>query len=75
MGACEPAETNRGGTDRPGQSPDQGTVAFEMATLSQFKSFDDAVKEANRLPFGLAAYAWTKSAKTATMTKEPITSR
>ncbi len=36
-----------------------------MAIINPFKSFDDAVTEANRLPFGLAAYAWTKSAKTA----------
>jgi len=36
-----------------------------MAMINPFKNFDDAVKEANRLPFGLAAYAWTKSAKTA----------
>jgi succinate-semialdehyde dehydrogenase/glutarate-semialdehyde dehydrogenase len=36
-----------------------------MAIINPFKTFDDAVKEANRLPFGLAAYAWTKSAKTA----------
>src|SRR4029453_2449311 len=36
-----------------------------LATINPFKTFDDAVKEANRLPFGLAAYAWTKSAKTA----------
>ena len=27
--------------------------------------FNDAVEEANRLPFGLASYAFTKSAKTA----------
>jgi succinate-semialdehyde dehydrogenase/glutarate-semialdehyde dehydrogenase len=36
-----------------------------MAIINPFKSFDDAVREANRLPYGLAAYAWTKSAKTA----------
>ncbi len=36
-----------------------------MAMINPFKSFDDAVTEANRLPFGLAAYAWTRSAKTA----------
>ncbi len=36
-----------------------------LAIINPFKSFDDAVTEANRLPFGLAAYAWTKSAKTA----------
>lgn len=36
-----------------------------MALINPFKSFDDAVQEANRLPFGLAAYAWTRSARTA----------
>ena len=36
-----------------------------LAVINPFKSFDDAVTEANRLPFGLAAYAWTRSAKTA----------
>jgi succinate-semialdehyde dehydrogenase/glutarate-semialdehyde dehydrogenase len=38
-----------------------------MAIINPFKTFDDAVREANRLPFGLAAYAWTKSAKTANL--------
>jgi succinate-semialdehyde dehydrogenase/glutarate-semialdehyde dehydrogenase len=36
-----------------------------LAVINPFKTFDDAVTEANRLPFGLAAYAWTNSAKTA----------
>ena len=36
-----------------------------LAVINPFKTFEDAVTEANRLPFGLAAYAWTKSAKTA----------
>jgi succinate-semialdehyde dehydrogenase/glutarate-semialdehyde dehydrogenase len=36
-----------------------------LAIINPFKTFDDAVTEANRLPYGLAAYAWTKSAKTA----------
>ncbi|MDH4479712.1 MAG: NAD-dependent succinate-semialdehyde dehydrogenase [Rhodoferax sp.] len=36
-----------------------------MAIINPFASFDDAVREANRLPFGLAAYAWTRSARTA----------
>jgi len=36
-----------------------------LAVINPFRTFDDAVAEANRLPFGLAAYAWTKSAKTA----------
>jgi succinate-semialdehyde dehydrogenase/glutarate-semialdehyde dehydrogenase len=37
-----------------------------LAIINPFKTFDDAVQEANRLPYGLAAYAWTNSAKTAT---------
>jgi succinate-semialdehyde dehydrogenase/glutarate-semialdehyde dehydrogenase len=36
-----------------------------LAIINPFRTFDDAVQEANRLPYGLAAYAWTKSAKTA----------
>jgi len=36
-----------------------------MAVINPFRRFEDAVREANRLPFGLAAYAWTRSAKTA----------
>ncbi len=36
-----------------------------MAPISPFKDFDDAMAEANRLPYGLAAYAYTRSAKTA----------
>src|SRR6202046_834785 len=37
-----------------------------LALISSFSKFDDAAEEANRLPFGLASYAFTKSAKTAT---------
>jgi len=36
-----------------------------LAVINPFRTFDDAVAEANRLPFGLASYAFTKSAKTA----------
>jgi succinate-semialdehyde dehydrogenase/glutarate-semialdehyde dehydrogenase len=36
-----------------------------IAVMVPFASFDNAVEEANRLPFGLAAYAYTRSAKTA----------
>jgi succinate-semialdehyde dehydrogenase/glutarate-semialdehyde dehydrogenase len=36
-----------------------------LAPIMPFSKFDDVVEEANRLPFGLAAYAYTKSAKTA----------
>jgi succinate-semialdehyde dehydrogenase / glutarate-semialdehyde dehydrogenase len=36
-----------------------------IAPIMPFSNFDAVVEEANRLPFGLAAYAYTKSAKTA----------
>jgi succinate-semialdehyde dehydrogenase / glutarate-semialdehyde dehydrogenase len=35
-----------------------------IATVSRFKTYDEAIAEANRLPYGLAAYAYTTSAKT-----------
>ncbi len=37
-----------------------------MAMISPFAKFDDAAEEANRLPYGLASYAFTSSTKTAT---------
>ena len=36
-----------------------------LAPIVPFSSFDEVIAEANRLPFGLAAYAFTKSLKTA----------
>ncbi len=36
-----------------------------VAPISSFNDFESVVEEANRLPYGLAAYAYTKSAKTA----------
>jgi len=36
-----------------------------LAPITSFQSFDAVVEEANRLPYGLAAYAYTRSAKTA----------
>ncbi len=36
-----------------------------MAAVRSFKNLDDAIAEANRLPFGLSAYAFTSSIKTA----------
>src|SRR5277367_1145400 len=38
---------------------------WPVAVIAPFHSFDDVVAEANRLPYGLAAYAYTRSAKTA----------
>ncbi len=37
-----------------------------VAVIAPFHGFDDVVAEANRLPYGLASYAYTRSAKTAT---------
>ncbi len=36
-----------------------------LAVISPFSAFEDAVTEANRLPYGLASYAYTRSVKTA----------
>jgi len=36
-----------------------------LAMMVPFTDFEEAVTEANRLPFGLASYAYTRSAKTA----------
>jgi succinate-semialdehyde dehydrogenase/glutarate-semialdehyde dehydrogenase len=36
-----------------------------LALIAPFSTFDEAVAEANRLPFGLAAYAYTRSTRTA----------
>lgn len=36
-----------------------------VAATQRFSSFDEVVEQANRLPYGLAAYAYTRSARTA----------
>jgi succinate-semialdehyde dehydrogenase/glutarate-semialdehyde dehydrogenase len=36
-----------------------------LAMIAPFKDLDEVVEEANRLPYGLASYAFTRSAKTA----------
>ena len=38
-----------------------------VALMVPFDEPEEAVKEANRLPYGLAAYAWTKSVQSATL--------
>ena len=40
--------------------------------IQRFKEFDDVIKRANRLPYGLASYAFTKSAKTATAVADAL---
>ncbi|MBM3573000.1 MAG: NAD-dependent succinate-semialdehyde dehydrogenase [Alphaproteobacteria bacterium] len=44
------------------------------APILPFKSFDEVVERANRLEFGLAAYAFTKSAATATAVSDALES-
>jgi succinate-semialdehyde dehydrogenase/glutarate-semialdehyde dehydrogenase len=36
-----------------------------LAIINSFETFDEVVEEANRLPYGLAAYAYTRSTRTA----------
>ncbi len=36
-----------------------------VAAINRFTRFDDVIEEANRLPYGLAGYAFTQSSKTA----------
>ncbi|KUO07291.1 NAD-dependent succinate-semialdehyde dehydrogenase [Streptomyces sp. DSM 15324] len=45
-----------------------------LALISSFSTFEEAVAEANRLPFGLAAYAFTNSVTTSTALGEAIES-
>jgi succinate-semialdehyde dehydrogenase/glutarate-semialdehyde dehydrogenase len=45
-----------------------------VAVLTPFKTFDEAVEQANRLPYGLAAYAFTESAKRAMLITDAIES-
>ena len=43
-----------------------------IAPTARFTSLDEVVERANSLPFGLAAYAFTGSAKTAGVLKQEI---
>jgi succinate-semialdehyde dehydrogenase / glutarate-semialdehyde dehydrogenase len=45
-----------------------------VAVITPFKTFDDAVEQANRLPYGLAAYAFTESGKRAMLITDAIES-
>src|SRR5580658_2756724 len=43
-----------------------------VAVFAPFATFDEAVEQANRLPYGLAAYAFTESAKKALLIGDAI---
>lgn len=45
-----------------------------LAVIARFSTFDEVIEQANRLPFGLAAYGFTKSSKTAAMLGDAIES-
>ena len=45
-----------------------------IATVVPFTDFDEAIRESNRLPYGLAAFAYTRSAKTATLVAAAVES-
>lgn len=43
-----------------------------VALMRPFKTFDDAIEQANRLPFGLAAYAFTENARQANLVADAL---
>jgi succinate-semialdehyde dehydrogenase/glutarate-semialdehyde dehydrogenase len=45
-----------------------------LALISSFREYDEALTEANRLPYGLASYAYTGSVKNATAIASAIES-
>ncbi len=45
-----------------------------LAPVVAFKTFDEVVERANSLPYGLAAYAFTGSARTANMIGDALQS-
>ncbi|MDI9334194.1 MAG: NAD-dependent succinate-semialdehyde dehydrogenase [Cytophagales bacterium] len=53
-------------TDLPMNADVMNTEPFgPMAAIHGFEDLDEAIAESNRLPFGLASYAFTRSLKTA----------
>jgi succinate-semialdehyde dehydrogenase/glutarate-semialdehyde dehydrogenase len=62
-------------TDVPDDSKIMTQEPFgPLAPIVTFKTFDEVVARANSLPFGLAAYAFTTSSKTATAIGDAIES-
>jgi succinate-semialdehyde dehydrogenase/glutarate-semialdehyde dehydrogenase len=45
-----------------------------VAIINAFDTFEDAIQEANRLPYGLATYAFTTSSRTAAQVFEQVDS-
>lgn len=60
-------------TDVPNKARIMNEEPFgPVAVTQRFSTFDEAVKQANRLPYGLASYAFTESARTAADIGEAI---
>jgi succinate-semialdehyde dehydrogenase/glutarate-semialdehyde dehydrogenase len=45
-----------------------------LALMTPFKTFDEGIEHANRLPFGLASYAFTQNAKTVMLVGDALKS-
>ena len=59
--------------DVPGSAKAMNVEPFgPVALVSRFKTLEEGLAEANRLPFGLAAYAFTQSAATAVTVSEEL---
>jgi succinate-semialdehyde dehydrogenase/glutarate-semialdehyde dehydrogenase len=60
-------------TDVPVSARIQNEEPFgPVAVINRFSTLDEAITEANRLPFGLAAYAWANTAHATTRLSEEI---
>jgi succinate-semialdehyde dehydrogenase / glutarate-semialdehyde dehydrogenase len=60
-------------TDLPANADVLNSEPFgPMAAIQGFDSLEDAIAEANRLPFGLAGYAFTKSLKNAQILSQRV---
>lgn len=79
-GGVIPADFNRGFFFAPtilGNVPDDALIMGEepfgpVAPVATFTEFDDVVRRANALPFGLAGYVFSKSLETANRAAEAL---
>jgi succinate-semialdehyde dehydrogenase / glutarate-semialdehyde dehydrogenase len=59
--------------DTPAEATAMNTEPFgPLALVTRFSKLEDGLAEANRLPFGLAAYAFTQSSATAVAVGEEL---
>lgn len=80
MGGKRPADMNRGYFFEPtvfGDVPDDARIMNDepfgpIAPLTTFSDFDEVIRRANALPYGLAAYVFTDSLRLAQKTSEAL---